>query len=87
MTQSILYYKIIFVAEITVRRSGGTGRRTGLKILRSLKTVPVRFRSPAPGSAYNVAGSSSQVARRAHNPEGGGSNPSPATNEKRIMAA
>jgi hypothetical protein len=29
-------------------RSGGIGRRTGLKILRSSKTVPVRFRSPAP---------------------------------------
>ena len=29
-------------------RSGGTGRRTGLKILRSLPIVPVRFRSSAP---------------------------------------
>ena len=29
-------------------RSGGTGRRTGLKILRSLPSVPVRSRSPAP---------------------------------------
>ena len=29
-------------------RSGGTGRRTGLKILRDLPLVPVRFRSSAP---------------------------------------
>lgn len=28
-------------------RRGGTGRRTGLKILRGLNFVPVRFRSPA----------------------------------------
>ena len=28
-------------------RRGGTGRRTGLKILRALSPVPVRFRSPA----------------------------------------
>ena len=28
-------------------RRGGTGRRTGLKILRGLPPVPVRFRSPA----------------------------------------
>ena len=28
-------------------RRGGTGRRTGLKILRDLPPVPVRFRSPA----------------------------------------
>lgn len=32
-------------------RGGGTGRRTGLKILRLVTTVPVRFRS----SAYNDA--------------------------------
>ncbi len=31
-----------------LRRSGGTGRRTGLKILRGLPPVPVRSRSPAP---------------------------------------
>ena len=29
-------------------RSGGIGRRTGLKILRELNPVPVRFRFPAP---------------------------------------
>src|SRR5699024_3530637 len=33
----------IFIAS----RSGGTGRRTGLKILRGLNFVPVRFRSAA----------------------------------------
>ena len=37
-------------------RSGGTGRRTGLKILRDLPLVPVRFRSSAP---YIIAGWSS----------------------------
>ena len=36
-------------------RSGGTGRRTGLKILRWLNTVPVRFRSSAP-SIYDRNG-------------------------------
>ena len=30
------------------RRSGGTGRRKGLKIPRKVTFVPVRFRSPAP---------------------------------------
>ena len=34
-----------------VCRSGGTGRRTGLKILRDLPLVPVRFRSSAPNDA------------------------------------
>ena len=29
-------------------RCGGTGRRTGLKILRGLNLVPVRFRPSAP---------------------------------------
>ena len=29
-------------------RCGGTGRRTGLKILRDLPPVPVRFRPSAP---------------------------------------
>ena len=31
-----------------IRRGGGIGRRTGLKIPRSLPIVPVRPRSPAP---------------------------------------
>ena len=35
-------------------RSGGTGRRTGLKILRDLPPVPVRFRSSAP-NIFNIA--------------------------------
>ena len=43
-----------------VCRSGGTGRRTGLKILRWLNTVPVRFRSSAPTfKLNNIAGWSS----------------------------
>ena len=41
----ICYYTLTQLAWVC--RSGGTGRRTGLKILRSLKIVPVRFRSPA----------------------------------------
>ena len=65
-----------------MRRSGGTGRRPGLKILWEVTPVPVRFRFPAPcfsySSVYN-AGWSSLVARRAHNPKVGGSNPPPAT--------
>ena len=40
-------------------RSGGTGRRTGLKILRDLPLVPVRFRSSAPFFTLNIAGCSS----------------------------
>ena len=42
-----------------VCRSGGTGRRTGLKILRDLPLVPVRFRSSAPFFTINIAGWSS----------------------------
>src|SRR5699024_6225464 len=32
----------------SLSRGGGTGRRTGLKILRDVIIVPVRFRSSAP---------------------------------------
>ena len=49
-----------------VCRSGGTGRRTGLKILRDLPLVPVRFRSSAP---YKHRGVEQLAARRAHNPK------------------
>ena len=42
------------------------------------KPVPVRVRPPV-SEKLNVAGWSSQVARRAHNPEVAGSNPAPAT--------
>ena len=68
-------------ARKKVSRGGGTGRRTGLKILRWLNTVSVRFRFSAPikKPGENDAGWSSLVARRAHNPKVGGSNPSPAT--------
>ena len=74
MPEVLLYYGTV------VSRSGGTGRRTGLKILRGLNFVPVRFRSPAPNvfSKLNIAGWSSLVARRAHNPKVVGSNPAPA---------
>ena len=44
-------------------RSGGIGRRTGLKILRSLPIVPVRPRSPAPiyGDRLNNVLSATQI--------------------------
>ena len=54
------------INRLVFRSSGGTGRRTGLKILRDLNPVPVRFRSRAPIKFY-TAGWSSLVARRAHN--------------------
>ena len=57
-------------------RGGGTGRRTGLKILRPLKVVSVRFRSSAP---KRHRGMEQLAARRAHNPKVAGSNPAPAT--------
>ena len=59
-----------------VCRSGGTGRRTGLKILRDLPLVPVRFRSSAP---YKHRGVEQLAARRAHNPKVAGSSPASAT--------
>ena len=69
-----------------VRRSGGIGRRTGLKILRSLPIVPVRPRSPAPIENLKRVypnprhrGVEQLVARRAHNPEASGSSPDSAT--------
>ena len=64
---------IIFSAG---RRDGGIGRRTGLKIL----WTQVRAGSiPALGTIIEIAGWSSPVARRAHNPKVTGSNPVPAT--------
>ena len=60
------------------RRAGGIGRHTGLKIL---WTFVRAGSSPALGtSGHDIAGWSSQVARRAHNPKVAGSNPAPATN-------
>ena len=57
-------------------RGGGIGRRTGLKIL----WTQVRAGSiPALGTIIEIAGWSSPVARRAHNPKVTGSNPVPAT--------
>ena len=65
---------IIFRADC---RGGGIGRRTGLKIL----WTQVRAGSiPASGTRTKIAGLSSPVARRAHNPKVTGSNPVPATN-------
>ena len=64
--------------EPFICRGGGTGRRTGLKILRSFKIVPVRFRSSAP---YKHRGVEQLAARRAHNPKVVGSSPAPATNK------
>ena len=57
-------------------RSGGIGRRTGLKILRSPKDRTGSI--PVFGTTYR--GVEQLVARRAHNPEATGSNPVPATN-------
>ena len=47
---------------------------------REVTLVPVRPRPPAP----NIAEWSSPVARRAHNPEVGGSNPPSATRKEKI---
>ena len=59
-----------------VCRSGGIGRRPGLKILCSKRTC--RF---DPGLRHHTSyrGVEQLVARRAHNPEVGGSSPPPAT--------
>ena len=48
-----------------ISRCGGIGRRHGLKIRWEEIPVPVQVRSSAP----NIAGWSSSVARRAHNPK------------------
>ena len=52
MTNEVIHCIIIYVssrADLPVKcRCGGTGRRTGLKILRDLNPVPVRFRPSAP---------------------------------------
>ena len=42
----ILHHPLSLIRHIMCP-SGGTGRRTGLKILRELNPVPVRFRSRA----------------------------------------
>ena len=44
--------------------------------------VPVRVRSPAPPGTVQYRGVEQLVARRAHNPEVGGSSPPSATNKK-----
>ena len=50
LTKGTKYVILFFV----VSPSGGTGRRTGLKILRPLKVVPVRFRSRAPKKVVSL---------------------------------
>ena len=40
-------YAFLLCPKIVLSRGGGTGRRTGLKILRRVISVPVRFRSSA----------------------------------------
>ena len=74
---AIFFRKILVLQIICMCRSGGIGRRTGLKILRSLPIVPVRPRSPAPFFRYR--GVEQLAARRAHNPKVRGSNPLSAT--------
>ncbi len=49
-------------------------------ILAEEETVLVQCKQAHANFIYNSAGWSSLVARRAHNPKVGGSNPSPATN-------
>ena len=81
------------------RRSGGIGRHAGLKIPWVVISVPVRPRSPAPNKAFKSLsleyiqaemphhrGVEQLVARRAHNPEVVGSNPSPATMNKTLKS-
>ena len=57
-------------------RSGGIGRRPGLKIPWEKSRAGS---TPVSGTNLPIAGWSSLVARRAHNPEVVGSNPAPAT--------
>ena len=76
----VLTFTLEPVIISNIRRDGGIGRRAGLKI-RWGKTRAGS--SPAPG--IFDAGWSRLVARRAHNPKVGGSNPSPATADNRLI--
>ncbi len=74
---------ILSVADI--RRCGGMADTGDLKSPGS-NTVPVRVRSPAPSGPCEYRGVEQLAARRAHNPEVGGSSPPSATmlcNQKR----
>ena len=48
--------------QVTMCLSGGIGRRTGLKILRALKLVPVQVRPQAPFIFYSAIRRSTQEA-------------------------
>ena len=61
-----------------IRRCGGMVDTGDLKSLGS-NAVPVRVRSPAPSGIISYRGVEQLVARRAHNPEAGGSSPPSAT--------
>ena len=61
-----------------IRRCGGMVDTGDLKSPGS-NTVPVRVRSPAPSGTIKYRGVEQLVARRAHNPEVGGSSPPSAT--------
>ena len=63
-----------------IRRCGGMVDTGDLKSPGS-NTVPVRVRSPAPSGTIKYRGVEQLVARRAHNPEVGGSSPPSATNK------
>ena len=69
-------YGILILANI--RRCGGMVDTGDLKSPGS-NTVPVRVRSPAPSGTIKYRGVEQLVARRAHNPEVGGSSPPSAT--------
>ncbi len=51
------------------------------------RSVAYAFAGSNPALSTKIAGWSSQVARRAHNPEAVGSNPTPATKFKRADVA
>ena len=69
-----------------IRRCGGMVDTGDLKSPGS-NTVPVRVRSPAPSGKTIYRGVEQLVARRAHNPEVGGSSPPSATNKTAVFIA
>ncbi len=62
-------------------RRAGVAELADARDLKSLEVNLVRVRVPLP--AQDIAGWSNQGARRAHNPEVVGSNPTPATRRRR----
>ena len=67
-----------------IRRCGGMVDTGDLKSPGS-NTVPVRVRSPAPSGTIKYRGVEQLVARRAHNPEVGGSSPPSATKSVTVV--